>query len=141
MAKMPGFGQMADQVDERELKKVEAMISSMTRQERAQPDLIDKSRSSRIARGCGRSPKDVSDLLKRFAQMREMMAGLGAPGGLLSKIPGMGQLAGAGGLDPAALLAGGPAGFKAPVVRRGSAAAKKKKRKQSKQSRRKGRRR
>ncbi len=141
MAKMPGFGQMADQVDERELKKVEAMISSMTRQERAQPKLIDKSRSSRIARGCGRTQKDVSDLLKRFGQMREMMAGLGAPGGLLSRIPGMGQLAGAGGLDPTALLAGGPAGFKAPVVRKGSVAARKKKRKQSKQSRRKGRRR
>ena len=145
MAKMPGFGQLADQVDERELKRVEAMICSMTPQEKKDPDVIDRSRASRIARGCGRNQKDVHELVKRFRQMREMMANLGAPGGMLSRMPGMGQLAGAGagGMDPTQMLAGG-GGFGAPrppVQRKGQQAKNKRKRKQQKKDRRKGRKR
>ena len=143
MAKMPGFGQLADQVDERELKRVEAMISSMTKQERKDPDVIDRSRASRIARGCGRNQKDVHELVKRFRQMREMMANLGAPGGMLSRLPGMGQLAGAGpgGMDPSALMGGAGGGFAPPMARKGQAAKNKRKRKQQKKDRRKGRKR
>ena len=146
-AKMPMFGSMADQVDERELVKVESMIRSMTPQERRAPAVIDKSRATRIAKGSGRQVKEVSELVKRFDQMRAMMSALGSGGrgGLLSKIPGMGNLAGAGpaGMDPMAMLGGqAPKATVRPSGRtRQSDAAKKRKRKQSKQSRRKGRKR
>ena len=110
-AKMPMFGSMADKVDEGDLGKVESMLHSMTRQERTTPDVINKSRANRIAGGSGRKPKDVLDLVARFKQMREMMGSLGKQGGLLSRLPGMGQMMGAGGadaagMDPSALLSG-----------------------------------
>jgi signal recognition particle subunit SRP54 len=144
VAKLPMFGNLAEQVDERELVKVEAMIGSMTPQERARPELIEKGRASRIALGSGRKPKEVYDLVKRFDQMRAVMAQLGG-GGLMSKIPGMGRLAGAGtppGMDPTALLGGGDGagGRSGATKRRTSDAARKRKRKQARKSRKKGRR-
>jgi signal recognition particle subunit SRP54 len=142
MAKLPMFGNLAEQVDERELTKVEAMIQSMTPAERSRPELIDKSRAGRIARGSGRRPKEVVDLVGRFGQMREMMGSLGGGGGLLSRVPGLGRLAGAGGpaLDPAALLSAGAANraLRRRDTARGKSQAKRK-RKQAKQARRKGR--
>ena len=91
VAKLPMFGALAEQVDERELVKVEALIRSMTPGERARPEIIDKSRASRIARGSGRRSKEVRELVGRFGQMREMMAAVGGRGGgLLSRIPGLG---------------------------------------------------
>jgi signal recognition particle subunit SRP54 len=146
MAKMPGFGKLAEHVDESELGKVQAMIQSMTPTERTDPDSIDRSRASRIARGSGRQQSEVTDLVKRFRQMREMMAmlGGGGAGGLLSRLPGMGRLAGAGGLDPSMLSGlGGPTGRVRPIsatteARRRQAA--KKKRKDAKKARKKGRR-
>jgi len=144
LGKLPMFGSLADQVDERELTKVGAMIHSMTPGERTRPDVIDKSRAARIARGSGHKTKEVTDLVDRFSQMREMMASLGG-GGLLSKIPGMGRLAGSGGagigdLDPNALLAAGAGNRR---MRRSSQAKQrsqqKRKRKQARKSRRKGR--
>jgi len=140
-AKLPMFGSIAEQVDERELNRVEALIQSMTPGERSRPEIIDKSRMSRIARGSGRRSKDVRQLLERFTQMREMMSQLGS-GGLLGRIPGLGKMAGAGGIDPTALLAG-PAG-KAGKARRGATGARghqKGKRKQARKARRKNRRR
>jgi len=135
-AKMPMFGGLADQVDERELVKVEAMIGSMTKQERKKPELIEKSRANRIARGSGRKPKEVHDLVKRFDQMRDMMRMLGGGGGLLGKIPGMGRLAGAGGMDPSALLAGAAAPKGGSAQRRkGADAQRKRKRQQAKKDR------
>ena len=109
LGKLPMFGELADKVDDKELGRVEAMIQSMTRTERAKPELIDESRARRIAKGSGRAKHEVSELVKRFRQMREMMGMLGGAmggGGLLSRIPGLGRLAGGG---PAA--AGLPAGF------------------------------
>ncbi|MBW2272016.1 MAG: signal recognition particle protein [Deltaproteobacteria bacterium] len=151
-SKLPGMGGMAEQVEETELVKVEAMIGSMTLGERRQPELIDKSRTSRIAQGSGRKPKEVTDLLKRFDQMREMMTMLGQQSGLLGKVPGMGKMAGAGmggfpgmggmgglgGLDPTAMLGGG-AGRSAAPRSRDADARRKNKRKQAKKSRKKGR--
>jgi len=142
-SKLPMFGSLADQVDERELNRVEALIHSMTPGERSQPDLIDKSRMSRIARGSGRRSKDVRELLGRFGQMREMMSQLGGGGGMLNKIPGLGRLAGAGGMDPTALLAGSSVG-KSGRGRRDAAHTRshqKGKRKQARKARRKNRRR
>lgn len=115
LAKMPMFGSMSDNVEEGELGKVESMIHSMTKQERAQPDIINKSRTQRIASGSGRKPRDVANLMERFRQMRQLMGSIGKPGGLLSRMPGMGQGAGgAGDFDPNALLAG--AGGGAPLL-------------------------
>jgi signal recognition particle subunit SRP54 len=145
-ARMPMFGGLADQVDERELVRVESLIRSMTPAERADPDLIDRSRAKRIARGSGRRSSDVRALVDRFGQMREMMGALGSGGGLLGRIPGMGKLAGAGGMDPSALMAaageGGGRG-RAGGVREASRrrARQKGKRKQARKARRKNRRR
>jgi len=112
-SKMPMFGQVADQVDEGELKKVESMIQSMTRAERTDPKLINKSRASRIARGCGRTVADIEGLVGRFMQMRKMMGNLGKQGGMLSGLgggaPAMGGAPGMmppGGMDPSMLLGG-----------------------------------
>jgi signal recognition particle subunit SRP54 len=112
LGKLPMFGELAGQVDERELGRVQALIQSMTRAERARPELIDDSRARRIARGSGRAKHEVGELVKRFRQMREMMGMLGGAmgGGLLSRIPGLGKLAGAGppglpaGFDPMSMM-------------------------------------
>ncbi|MEZ4340531.1 MAG: signal recognition particle protein [Sandaracinaceae bacterium] len=82
-------------VDEGELKRAEAIVSSMTKQERREPDLFKKeaSRVTRVAKGCGREPKDVVDLLNRFMFMRQMMGNIGQQAGLLQKLPGMKQAA------------------------------------------------
>jgi signal recognition particle subunit SRP54 len=147
-AKLPMFGSFADQVDGSELGRVEAMIQSMTGSERRNPDLLirERGRSARVARGSGRAPKEVSELVKRFGQMRDLMGSLGSGGGLLSRVPGLGRLAGAGapgGFDPAALLAGAgaPGGGRARAQGGRDRKADKRKRKQAKKDRKKGRRR
>jgi len=143
VSRLPGMGSLAEQVEESELKRVEALIASMTPDERKSPDIIDRSRASRIARGSGRRSRDVRDLVARFGQMRELMASLGSGGGLLSRVPGLGNLAGAGGLDPSALMGGGSGGAQLPshkeTARRKT--QQKGKRKQARKSRRKNRRR
>jgi signal recognition particle subunit SRP54 len=151
MAKMPGFGKLAEHVDEGELAKVQAMIQSMTPGERKTPDVIDRSRASRIARGSGRQQSEVSDLVKRFRQMREMMAmlgggaGAGGAGGLLSRIPGFGRMAGAGGIDPSMLSGlGAPTGGARAISATAEARRRqvaKKKRKDARKARKKGRKR
>ena len=143
VAKLPGMGQLADQVEESELIKVESMIRSMTPDERSRPELIDKSRTSRIARGSGRRSKDVKELLERFGQMRQMMGALGSGGGLLSKIPGMGNLAGAGagGFDPSMLMGGGGGGAPSRREDSRSRARQKDKRKKARKARKKNRKR
>jgi signal recognition particle subunit SRP54 len=146
-AKLPGMGAMSEQVDEGEIVKVQSMIHSMTPLERRQPEVIDKSRGARIAGGSGRVQKEVHDLVKRFDQMKALMANLGASGGLAGLAGGgpFGRLsgAGAGGLDPSALLGGGaPAAGRAKgrTRARNSDSRKKNKRKDARKSRRKGRR-
>jgi signal recognition particle subunit SRP54 len=67
-AKLPGLT-----VDEMQLRRIEAMIQSMTPQERAQPQLIDGSRRRRIAAGSGTTVQDVNRLLKQFDQVRRLM--------------------------------------------------------------------
>ncbi len=74
---IPGLGGRAEltgaQVDESELDKVEAMINSMTQDERRSPSLINGSRRRRIALGSGTNVQDVNKLLKQFNDMRRMM--------------------------------------------------------------------
>lgn len=80
-------------VDDKALVRIESMIQSMTPEERATPEIIDEKRSARIARGSGRTAKDVTDLMQRFQGMRQMMSAVGKSPGLLGRIPGFKQLA------------------------------------------------
>lgn len=94
IAKLPGMSGMMSQIppealDERELDRTLAIISSMTKQERRDPDLLNSSRFARIARGCGRSLEDVEALHERFCQAREMMKGLG---GMMGNPAAMAQM-------------------------------------------------
>lgn len=75
MGMMPGMPkEMKDaDVDEDQLRRVEAIIRSMTPAERANPNVIDGSRRSRIASGSGTQPGEVSQLLKQFREMQKMM--------------------------------------------------------------------
>ncbi len=75
VAKMPGMGDMLgdQEIDENEFTRFEAVIQSMTPKERANPKLIDSSRRRRISRGAGTDPNDVSQLVKMFEPMRQMM--------------------------------------------------------------------
>ncbi len=73
MGMIPGMGKMMKQMEgtqpsEKELKRVEAIIDSMTRQERATPSIINGSRRLRIAKGSGVTVQEVNQLLKRFAE-------------------------------------------------------------------------
>ena len=93
---IPGMGGLAKQLPEgpqaeAELKRIEAIISSMTKAERADPSLMNGSRRKRIAAGSGTKVSDVNQLLKQFAEMQKMMKQMGAlaKGGRLPKIPGM----------------------------------------------------
>jgi signal recognition particle subunit SRP54 len=74
LPKIPGMGKIPDDsIDEGALVKTEAIIQSMTRQERQKPQLINGSRRARIATGSGTKPQDVSQLIKQFDMMRKMM--------------------------------------------------------------------
>ncbi len=85
MRLMPGMTkemrQAADQIDDREVDRVEAIVRSMTKVERNDPSVIDGSRRRRIAQGSGRSVQDVNQLLNQFKQMQKMMKSMGGAGG------------------------------------------------------------
>ena len=95
---LPGMGnlkQLADQKpDEKQLNRVEAIIGSMTSEERRRHDLINGSRRKRIARGSGTTVEEVNRLLKQFVQMKKMLKQLGAMqgggrrGGMLGMLRG-----------------------------------------------------
>ena len=75
---LPGLGSLKDfSVDEKQMKRVEAIVLSMTLDERTKPDLLNARRRQRIARGSGVSVTEVNDLLNRFGQMRKMMKNMG----------------------------------------------------------------
>jgi signal recognition particle subunit SRP54 len=89
---VPGLGKHAeaiDQVDEKQLGRVEAMILSMTPQERALPRVIDGSRRQRIAHGSGTTVEDVNRLIEARKQMEKIMKGVSK-----GKLPDLGALAG-----------------------------------------------
>ncbi|HEU5150952.1 MAG TPA: signal recognition particle protein, partial [Iamia sp.] len=65
------------EIDDRELSRVEAMITSMTKEERRRPDIIDGSRRQRIAAGSGSNVAEVNALLEQFRQMQKMMKSFG----------------------------------------------------------------
>lgn len=73
LKKLPGMGKFADQVDDRELVKIEAIISSMTKEERQNPKLLNASRRQRIARGSGTEVQDINKFMKSFEMTQDMM--------------------------------------------------------------------
>jgi signal recognition particle subunit SRP54 len=77
MGMLPGFGQLKQlkgaKIDERELDRIEAIVTSMTPEERRAPQLIDGSRRKRIAAGSGTTVQAVNHLVKQFGQMQKMM--------------------------------------------------------------------
>ena len=73
LKKLPGMGKFADQVDDKELIKIEAIISSMTKQERQNPKLLNASRRQRIARGSGTEVQDINKFMKSFEMTQDMM--------------------------------------------------------------------
>jgi signal recognition particle subunit SRP54 len=75
LEKLPGMGGLQGkvQVDERELVRVQAIIQSMTPEERRRPEILNASRKKRIARGSGTKVSDVNRLLKRFEEAKKMM--------------------------------------------------------------------
>jgi signal recognition particle subunit SRP54 len=70
---IPGLSQMAPEIDENEVKYAEAIMQSMTPQERESPELLNASRRQRIAKGCGRPVHEVNSLLKQFEEARKMI--------------------------------------------------------------------
>jgi signal recognition particle subunit SRP54 len=94
LAMIPGMGQLArdeELVSEKDLKKIEAIIFSMTKQERRNPDMIKGRRKERIAKGSGTQLQDVTSLVGQFKQMQRMMKKMGTGGGR-------------GGMDPRELM-------------------------------------
>jgi signal recognition particle subunit SRP54 len=109
LGKLPGMGQLQGQIDgdmaQKEFRRLEAIINSMTQKERKFPAVIKGSRKRRIANGSGTSVQDVNKLLKQFTQMQKMMKKMKGGGmknmmrGLAGKMPpGMGGMGG--GLPP-----------------------------------------
>lgn len=92
--KLPGMANIPDaaknQVNDKELSKLEAIINSMTAKERRRPDIIKGSRKKRIAAGSGTQIQDVNRLLKQFTQMQKMMKKMGSKGGMAKLMRGMG---------------------------------------------------
>jgi len=108
MEKLPFFSDaLADgmKFDEKGLVVVESIIQSMTPAERKRPHILNARRVQRIARGCGRRPQDVLDLMQRFDVMRQMMTRIGQSPGLLSRLPGMDQIGNMGGMGQLSPLA------------------------------------
>lgn len=94
MSKLPGVAnlpkQAMDQVNDKEMNKVVAIINSMTQQEREFPAVIKASRKKRIASGSGTQVQDVNKLLKQFLQMQKMMKRMSKKGGIANMMRGMG---------------------------------------------------
>ena len=84
---LPGVGDKMKDVDldDRQFVRIEAMITSMTKAERAKPSIINPSRKRRIAAGSGTKVEEINRLLKQFEQMQKMMKQFGSKGGKLGR--------------------------------------------------------
>ncbi len=132
--KIPGMGGMLPagvNLDDKELVRIEAMIQSMTKQERRDPHTLirEPSRVQRIAKGSGQPDVGVQELVQKFLFMKQMMGNMGGDMGLLGRIPGMkglaqarnlkkamkgGQLPGMPGMPPGMGMPGMPPGMGFP---------------------------
>jgi len=110
MGMIPGMGKMMKQAQgaqpsEKEMKRIEAIIRSMTPKERADHSIINGSRRLRIAKGSGTTVQEINLLLKRFTEAQKLMKQFGkmGPKGLLKGMggmPGLGGMGKAGGMFP-----------------------------------------
>jgi signal recognition particle subunit SRP54 len=89
---LPGMGralkearQAGAQLEEKQFKRIEAIIQSMTPEERRRPEIIGGSRKKRIARGSGTTPTEINQLLNQFREMQKMMKTLVGPGGKMPR--------------------------------------------------------
>ena len=91
MGMIPGVGKQIKDVDinDDSFKGIEAMINSMTKEERANPDLINASRKQRIAKGSGKDIAELNQFIKQFDQMKDMMKMMNKMP--MGKMPGMGR--------------------------------------------------
>lgn len=111
LEKFPMFGELPEgiNIDEKELVRIEAMVSSMTPDERRTPKIFNESRLNRVAKGSGHPKKDVQELLQKYEAMRQVMSQIGGASGLLGRLPGfkqMGQLRAMKGMDFGSLFGG-----------------------------------
>lgn len=127
---IPGFNKLVGDADMEEalegdqLKHIEAIILSMTREERRNPEIINGSRRKRISRGSGSTPQDVNQLLNQFDQMRTMIRQVSSGKGPWAKMARQfGGGAGMPGMPDMPGLAG--AGASAPALPRPSGSGKK----------------
>src|SRR5206468_2764767 len=88
MGMLPGLGNLKalaeNKPDEKQISRVEAIINSMTPDERRKQHIINGSRRKRIARGSGTTVEEVNRLLKQFVQMQKMLKSLGGMAGIAS---------------------------------------------------------
>lgn len=107
MDKMPGLGGLppgaASNVDDSQFRRMEAIINSMTKRERVNPDVLNGSRKRRITQGSGTQIQDLNKLLKQHKQMQKMMKKMKG-GGMANMMRGLGGMQGQ----------GGPGGFPGP---------------------------
>ena len=101
MKLMPGLGmgKVSDipEIDEKQINRLEAIVLSMTPEERANPDLINASRKNRIAKGCGLDIQEINRFIKQFKEMQKMMKKMSSMmGGKKGKRRGMAGLGGFG---------------------------------------------
>jgi len=111
MDKLPGVGNLPEgvksKVNDKEVHRMVAIISSMTKKERRHPDLLNGSRKVRVARGSGTQPADVNRLLKQYMQMEKMMSKLSSGGvkGLMRQMgAAMKGMGGGGGMPPGGMM-------------------------------------
>ncbi|MBO7130706.1 MAG: signal recognition particle protein, partial [Fibrobacterales bacterium] len=86
---LPGMGKLSDMVDDRQISRVEAILSSMTPKERREPRILNGSRRKRIALGSGTTAQQVNQVLAQFEQMKKLTKQMGAMAGRLKgkKLP------------------------------------------------------
>ena len=96
---IPGMGKAMKQMEgkvnfDKELSKIEAMIFSMTKEERKRPEILNASRRRRIANGSGTKVQDINQFMKQYLEMKKMMKSINklGLGGLMKKFKGLGNL-------------------------------------------------
>ncbi len=142
---IPGMGKLADMMGgdadpEQDLQQIEGIIDSMTREERANPDIIDIGRRRRIAAGSGTDPADVNKLLKEFSAMSGMMQNM-AGMGKVQQMRQLKQMSDSGMFDPGRQVqTQKQRSARGPLDKQAEQEKKKKMRKEAKKQRKKNRR-
>lgn len=143
MKYIPGMGGLADamgsmQDPEKELRRIDGIINSMTEFERDHPDRIDRSRRNRIARGCGVEAEEITALIKQFTSMADIMKRLSGLG-MMDRMRAMNDLTKIGAMHPGAEIQVTKGGTRAPVDPDALREERKRKKKQAERSRKRNR--